>query len=340
MILTNEIIQDVFDNLKSKTGFDDVELNFHTPLKSFHFFATSEGGKYSVNALTGGFATMGIEYLRANNDPVYRSAQKIFGENPTNKQVLEFIMAHEFGHIDHFKKGIDFDDIGESSVLGDREAYKNTGQEKWADDFAENIIKKDAPVVHPEAPPKSGEVPEVEASSKSGGNTSPPDEKVKPKTADPDGAIPKEQAPNKNTTAVNKVKAKKLGKLGMLGLAVNGGIGMHSYMQNRSQGDDAVTAAIDATAETAIAAVVGPGKFLAGLGLMQVPGMAKDAYEDYNRRSAELRRFGSMRPFEGNTFVDNKQIFTMRQASMVAMQQSKYSLEHAMQGNEASFLHR
>ncbi|PTY92903.1 hypothetical protein [Heyndrickxia sporothermodurans] len=195
--------------------------------------------------------------------------------------------------------------------------------------------------VHPESPPKSGEVPTVEESSRSGGNTSPPDENKKPrKKSDPDGPIAKEQAPNKKTTSVTKAMASKFGKVGKLGLLLNGGLAVANYSGYRSEGDTATEAAIKTVGEAAITSVIGPGKFLAGMALAQVPGMASDAFNEINSRTRELNRLGTMRPFEGNTFVDNPQIFTMRQASMVVMQQSKYNLEHAMQGNEASYLHR
>ena len=195
--------------------------------------------------------------------------------------------------------------------------------------------------IHPESPPKSGEIPAVEESSKSGGNTSPPDESKKPKkTSDPDGPIAKEQAPNKKTTSVAKAMASKFGKVGKLGLLLNGGLAVANYSGYRSEGDTTTEAAIKTVGEAAITSVIGPGKYLAGMALTQVPGLISDTFESINEQTRELNRLGTMRPFEGNTFVDNPQIFTMRQAAMVTMQQSKYSLEHAMQGNEASFLHR
>lgn len=139
---------------------------------------------------------------------------------------------------------------------------------------------------------------------------------------------------------LNQLKAKKLGKIGMANAILSGGIGVSSYFDNRNEGGGVVESAVKATAETAIASVVKPGVYLAGLGLMKVPELAVKGYEEMSIKARELNMAGYAKPFQGNTFVDNKQIFTMRQASVVAMQQSKYNLEHAMQGNEANFLHR
>lgn len=139
---------------------------------------------------------------------------------------------------------------------------------------------------------------------------------------------------------LEKLKTKKLGKLGMVNTVLTGGIGVQSYMSNRNEGDSVVGAAAKATAETAIASIVGPGMYLAGAAVMHLPGMAVNAYESLSQQARQLEMSGKAVPFQGNTFVDSKQIFTMRQAAVATMMQSKYNLEHAMQGNEASFLHR
>lgn len=192
--------------------------------------------------------------------------------------------------------------------------------------------------------PKSGEAPNVEQTTRSGGSTTPPNETSKSKTkktqSGPDGPSPKNTPPNKNTTNVNKLKAKKLGKLGKVNAILTAGIGVSSFFDNRNQGDGVVESAVKAAAETAVAHVVSPGMYLAGLGLMKAPELAVKGYEHLSLKARDMSRAGYAKPFQGNTFVDNKQIFTMRQAALVAMQQSKYNLEHAMQGNEASFLHR
>ena len=45
-------------------------------------------------------------------------------------------------------------------------------------------------------------------------------------------------------------------------------------------------------------------------------------------------------PFSNATFVDTKQAYTMRQAGMQLAQASKYNLQQAMLGNEASMMYK
>lgn len=142
-VVTKEMTEESFLNMQILSGHEDTNLTFKND--SLHYSAHSDGTIKAQNAVTG---TAGINYLRVTNDPIYQDAQKMFGKNPTNKQILDFIMAHEFGHIDHFKKGIgvdDFDDYktGNESMLKDRKAYKETGAEKYADDYARNLLSSD-----------------------------------------------------------------------------------------------------------------------------------------------------------------------------------------------------
>lgn len=139
---------------------------------------------------------------------------------------------------------------------------------------------------------------------------------------------------------MNKAMAKKLGKSDVIKAAIPAGFGVLNYSSNRDEGRGRIESAARVSAEAMAMNLIGPGLYLAGLGLAKVPKAAIEGYEKLDQRARAINQSGRVAPFQGNTFVDNKQIFTMRQAAVATMQQSKYSLEHAMQGNEASFMHR
>ncbi|MCY7866091.1 hypothetical protein P8918_13630 [Bacillus spizizenii] len=195
--------------------------------------------------------------------------------------------------------------------------------------------------VLPKSPPSNGEVPEAEGTTKNGTKSEDTSDRKQattdpsPKKKSPDGA-----PPNKKTTIVEKAKARRFSKLGLASTAMNIGVGALNFNSNLNEGDGVVGAAVKATAETAVSSVVGHGKFLAGLGLMKAPEFLVKGYESINQQTRALEMSGRNRPFQGNTFVDTQQTFTMRQSAVAMMQQSKYNVENAMQGNEASFLHR
>lgn len=142
--------------------------------------------------------------------------------------------------------------------------------------------------------------------------------------------------------SLKNVIAKRLGenKLGTASAMLGAGIGVHEYMQNRNEGDSRVGAATKAIGETVVAGAIGPGKYVAGLFLVQTPKAATNAFNSLNIQARELERMGYASPFSNGHFVDNPQLYTMRQASMAMIEQAKYAQEHAMQGNEAQYFHR
>lgn len=166
------------------------------------------------------------------------------------------------------------------------------------------------------------------------------DEEIKRERRSPDGTPP-DTAPNEGgASRVDKLKIKKLGRLGTLSSLLSAGIGVHTFIQSRYEGDNIVTSAAKATADTAVAAAIGPVKYMIGSAVIQGAPAVTRGIQEIQMKAREMERAGSMAPFVGNTFVDNEQIFTMRQASVAMMKQAKYAVEHAMLGNEASFFHR
>ncbi len=118
-----------------------------------------------------------------------------------------------------------------------------------------------------------------------------------------------------------------------------GGIALHSYGKRRTESNTNTEAIIGAAGDAVVASVIGPGIYMASKAAMDMPKKAVSFYDKASRYARSMER-GSLAPFTGNTFIDSKQIFTMRQAGVAAMQQAKYNAENAMLGNEAGYMHR
>lgn len=104
------------------------------------YSASSNGNINNMNKIT---RTPGLAFLRITNDEVYKSASKVAGRPATNSDIMDWIMAHEFGHQDHFTKNINYDvnntELKIKSKLN-RSAYKQTPYEMHADEFAKKIL--------------------------------------------------------------------------------------------------------------------------------------------------------------------------------------------------------
>ena len=74
--------------------------------------------------------------------------------------------------------------------------------------------------------------------------------------------------------------------------------------------------------------------------LPEIPSLAVNAYEGIGKMTREMDRQSRQVPFANSTFSDFNQAFTMRQAGMKMAQASKYNLQQALLGNEASYLRR
>lgn len=133
---------------------------------------------------------------------------------------------------------------------------------------------------------------------------------------------------------IEKTMLKKASKIGL-----GAGIFGYSYMSSRKEGYGGFQSGINASVNTGIAAVVSPGLYIGGALAVKAPEKFIDAYEKITQTSRAMSRLQVL-PFSNGTFVDNKQVFTMRQAGVSAMQQSKYNTQNALLANEASFFHK
>lgn len=132
------------------------------------------------------------------------------------------------------------------------------------------------------------------------------------------------------------------GTLGTVGKVAGYGFtavaGVNTYKDSRNQGNGVVGSAAKAVSEAFIADLIGMPAYLTGavvLGASQIAGRAVDATASQARNLARADR-----PFMNNTFVDSQQAYTMRQAGMMQIQNSKMSTQRALMGNEAQYMHR
>ena len=131
-------------------------------------------------------------------------------------------------------------------------------------------------------------------------------------------------------------------KLLSKGLQVStiGAIAGHQYSSKRKEGSTVMGSGLSAAGKGALATVIGPGTMIAAGMASGGPQALVNTYERISQKTRSLMATGDNAPFLHNNFYDNKQIFTMRQAGVSMMQQSKYDTELALQGNEAQFMHR
>lgn len=143
---------------------------------------------------------------------------------------------------------------------------------------------------------------------------------------------------------MNKLTSDVIKNLGGKGNIIRNGLSLaiatHAYKKNRFQGDDLPTAGAKALATGAFAYMVHPAAYIGAGIIKDAPAKAISAIEKVGQRARSLERGVSAAPFTGNTFIDNKQVYTMRQAGVSAMRQTKYDTEHAMKGNEAQYFHK
>lgn len=134
------------------------------------------------------------------------------------------------------------------------------------------------------------------------------------------------------------VKDMSLGqKLNVAGTTAAGVMG---YSQARAEGASVPGAIAQGTVDAFLIDLIGWPAYIGGSVLMGAPSMAVGGYEHMSAKAREMEMAGRAKPFQGNTFVDNEQIYTMRQAGMAMMDQSKQNLKQAILGSEAQSLHR
>ena len=119
-----------------------------------------------------------------------------------------------------------------------------------------------------------------------------------------------------------------------------GGLLLNDYSSRRDEGDSVLSAAFGAAAQQGLAMATGFKGYMA-FELLRNSGVIVDAVESLSaQRRAYYANEQYQAPFRTNTFVDNEQLYTMRQAGMELAKQAKYKQVATMMGNEARYMHR
>lgn len=142
----------------------------------------------------------------------------------------------------------------------------------------------------------------------------------------------------KNGNSVNIFKEMTMGQ--KISAASSAIAGVSSYNASRAEGASVPGAMAQATVDAFLVDIIGLPLYLTGAAAMNLPSLAVRGYEHLSLKAREMSTAGHAKPFQGNAFVDNEQIYTMRQAGMAMMDQSKQSLRQTILGNEAQALHR
>ena len=115
---------------------------------------------------------------------------------------------------------------------------------------------------------------------------------------------------------------------------------LSEYGDHRDQGDGVITSLAKTGANQALMLATGIWPYM-GFELLRNSGALVEAGESL---AAERRAFYAdeqyQAPFRTNTFVDNEQLYTMRQAGIALAKQAKYKQIATMMGNEARYMHR
>ena len=152
-ILTQDNL-DIVTDVLTKQRFDKVKkqaVNRNSMLSNvnmktqniFNMHYSANRRDSSIRVLGPLKGTLGLDFLRISNDPVYQQASKAFNRNATNQDMLDYILAHEFGHHDHFTRNIGYDMSGVNLLDGNfnRKRYKEKNPyEQHADYFARKIL--------------------------------------------------------------------------------------------------------------------------------------------------------------------------------------------------------
>ena len=119
-----------------------------------------------------------------------------------------------------------------------------------------------------------------------------------------------------------------------------GGLLLNDYSSRRDEGDSVLSAAFGAAAQQGLAMATGFKGYMA-FELLRNSGVIVDALESLSaQRRAYYANEQYQAPFRTNTFVDNEQLYTMRQAGVALAQQAKYKQVATLMGNEARYMHR
>lgn len=143
---------------------------------------------------------------------------------------------------------------------------------------------------------------------------------------------------DKNNPALDHTKGKSILGMGFQhGMSAWGA--MSDYKDARNQGHGQMYSMAKAGTEFAMGELLG-WKYLPYQMLKALPSAAVGVAEGAAKLQRSMNKTSRQTPFGNAQFRDYNQAFTMRQAGMRAAENSKYNLQQALMGNEASHLRR
>lgn len=141
-------------------------------------------------------------------------------------------------------------------------------------------------------------------------------------------------------SGIKLLTKKGIGVGGYIGIGMTAVDSVSTYKEKRLQGSGVVSSAISAGANAIMWEAIGAPTMLTLGALKHGPSMALNGYMKLQGIARSMDRGARNVAFNDATFTDSKQAATMRQAGMQLAENSKYNLQQALMGNEASSMHR
>jgi hypothetical protein len=134
---------------------------------------------------------------------------------------------------------------------------------------------------------------------------------------------------------------KKSGKLTALGYATDIAGSIVEYDSQRDSGSGVMYSLGAAAVDLILPNMMGTMPYLAISGVPALAEFGIDTFESLSESKRKQEKYlRQQAAFKNSTFVENPQIYTMRQAGLALAKQSRYKMQETMMGNEARFLHR
>ena len=150
------------------------------------------------------------------------------------------------------------------------------------------------------------------------------------------GAIAKQLGKQLGGKSIGSAVWNHKGKIAGAGAA--GIFGKMEYDDYREQGEGKVASAIGAVADVALPFLMGGPAYMGYLAVTELPGLAVSAVDSFDQYRRKIGREMHGHAFQNDSFNDNQQVHTMRQAGMAIAQRSRYNTKQAMIGNEAKYM--
>jgi hypothetical protein len=121
---------------------------------------------------------------------------------------------------------------------------------------------------------------------------------------------------------------------------MNTHIALSTYKASRDEGSGVISSMAATGLDLSLSHMLGWKAYLALEAAKTIPALAVTGMEEYGKYERTLAKDRVARPFGNAVFEDSRNAFTMRQAGMALAQKSKYSMQQAMLGNEAQYMHK